>query len=243
MSQWTHVTGCIKLLMSPYVKSTDDNGENVLTLKYPKKQCKIIEHHHYYDNEPTWVTMEVSSFPLAKRIVKSLVEQIMPQGEDKLTYFLNQKVKDCGDCCNFFVSDCEKEMYEELCKKKFGSKYNSEDYQLDIVQINDSFTLTIADDIRDCSGEELYEAFIKLFKAFDTAGIYINSCAVEWKDEWANGKLFRITQKCHDERIVFEVRDIHKDEVEKSDIFKYDYDNDRLVKEEFLSFDGLGDEE
>lgn len=243
MSQWVHVTGCIRLSMSPYVKSTNNEGEDIFTLKYPKKQCKIVKVKHYYEDEPIRVTIQVSSLPIAKKAIKPLMKQIMPQGELGLTYFVNQDSRDYGSSSNCFQNDVEKQTYEELCKKKFGSKYNDKDYKLSSVEHNGDFTLTIADDIRDCSGEELYEAFIKLFKAFDTAGIYINSCAVEWKDEWANGKLFRITQKCHDERIVFEVRDIHKDEAEKSDIFKYDYDTDRLVKEEFLSFDGLGDEE
>lgn len=238
MSQWTYVTGCIKLSMSPYIKDTNSNGEDTLILKYPKEQCKIIEHYHYYDNEPTWVTMEVSSFPIAKRVIKPLIERIIPQGEDKLTYFLNQKEKDCDDCRNFFVSDSEEKMYEELCKKKFGNKYNSKDYQLDVIQVNGSFTLTIANDIRDCSGAELYEAFIELFKAFDAANIYIDSCAIEWKDEWCGNTLFKITQVCPGEEIVFEVRDIRKNKIEKFDVFKYDR-NSKLVKKECCSVKDL----
>lgn len=239
MSQWTHVTGCVKLSMSPYTKN-----EDTLTLQYPKEQCKIVEFYRSYDSEPTWVTMEVSSFPLAKEIIKSLIEQIMPQGEDKLTYFLNQQTNDYGDCRNFFITNLEKETYEELCQKKFGSAYNSKDYQLDVVQTNDSFVLTIADNIRDCSGTELYEAFIELFKAFNAADMYIDSCAIEWKDEWRGNTLFRITQACSGERIVFEVRNTHKDKIEKFDVFKYDH-NSKLVKEEVLSVKDLlkGDKE
>lgn len=237
MSQWAHVTGCIRLSMSPYVKSTNNEGEDIFTLKYPKEQCKIVKVRHYYEDEPTRITMQVSSLPIAKKVIKPLMKQIMPQGELGLTYFINQDSRDYGSSSNCFQDDIEKQTYEELCKKKFGSKYNDKDYKLSWITRNGDFTLTIADDIRDCSGEELYEAFIKLFKSFDMAGIYINSCAVEWKDEWAKDKLFRITQKCADGEIVFEVRDIHKDEVEKFDVFKYDYDSDELVKEEYLSLD------
>lgn len=243
MSQWTHVTGCIRLSMSSYVENTNNEGEDVLTLKYPKEQCKIIRTRPHEDDEPTWVTMQVSSLPIAKRVINPLMKSIMPQGELGLTYFVNQRADDYGNFHNYFYNNSEKEIYEELCKKKFGSKYNDKDYKLDWVQNNCDFTLTIADDIRCCSGEELYNAFIELLKAFDLADIYIDSCAIEWEDEWCSGKLFRITQRSTGNRIVFEVRDIQKDKVEKFDVFKYDSDTAKLVKEEFLSLDNLGDEE
>lgn len=243
MSQWTHVTGCIRLSMSPYAKSTNNEGEDIFTLKYPKEQCKITKVRHYNEDEPIRVTMSVSSLPIAKRVIKSLMKQIMPQGELGLTYFINQDSRSYGGSHNYFSDDAEKETYEELCKKKFGSKYNDKDYELYWIQTNNEITLTIADDIRYCSGDALYYAFTRLFKALDLAGIYINGCSVIWKDEWSNGKLYRITQRGTDNKIVFEVRDIHKDEVEKFDVFKYDDNLDRLVKEEYLSLDDLGDEE
>ena len=243
MSQWTHITGCIRLSISPYSKSTNNEGEDIFTLKYPKEQCKITKVRHYNKDEPIRVTMSISSLPVAKKAIKPLMKQIMPQGELGLTYFINQDSRSYGSSHNYFTDGVERETYEELCKKKFGSKYNDKDYKLDWIQTNAEITLTIADDIRYCSGEELYNAFIKLFKAFDLAGIYINGCSVIWKDGWSGGRLYRITQRGTDNKIVFEVRDVKKDEVEKPDVFLYDYDSDGLVKEEYLSLDDLENEE
>ena len=243
MSQWTHVTGCIRLSMSPYVKNTNNEDEDIFTLKYPKEQCKITKVRRYNEDEPVRVAMSVSSLPVAKRVIKPLMKQIMPQGELGLTYFINQDVNNYGSSHNYFTDDAERETYEELCKKKFESKYNDKDYELYWIQTNDELTLTIADDIRDCSGEELYNAFMKLFKAFDIAGIYINGCSVIWKDEWSGGRLYRITQRGTDNKIIFEVRDIQENEVIKFDVFDYDSDSGRLVKEEYFTLDCVGDEE
>lgn len=242
MSQWTHVAGCVRLFMSPYVKSTNNEGEDIFTLKYPKEQCKIIKTRRYSEDEPTLVTMEISSLPLAKRIIKPLMKQIMPQGEESLTYFLNQEVGDYGSSYNYFNDDTERKIYEELCKKKFGNKYNDEDYELYSIQNNCNFNLTVSDNLRYCSGEELYEDFMKLFLALDKAGIYLIEGTFEWTEDWA-GKLYRITKRFNgDDNIIFEIRDVHTDKVEKFDVLVYN-DDDHLAKEKFLSFEELLEEE
>lgn len=235
MSNWTHVVGNLRLSRNVYSKNTD--GEYVI--KYPKEQGRIIKARKWCKEDPILVDMEIVSMPIVKRIVKPLIEKILPQGECGLTYYLNQRRGDYVTSRSYFKDDTEKEIFEWLCKKRFGDKYNDKDYKLGWIQQNDRFALTIDDDIRDCSGDDLYNAFMELLFAFDKEEITIDDGVMEWRDEWNSELVYRIHTIPNNCKVIFEERDRHKDTVERFDVLQYNFDTDKLVKENYDSFEEL----
>lgn len=228
MSQWTHVNGSFKFSKSPYSQKKDE-----VTIKYPNEQCKITQIQHWHMNDAIYVDFKISSLPLVKKIITPLIEAIIPYGETGFTYYINQCDKDYDCVSSNFTYDCEQDIFENLCKKKFKDEYNTNDYRLNWIQYYSLFTLTFSDDIRYCSGAGLYDSFMKLFVAFSESGIHFEKGIIEWTDEYVPTKLYSIRKFSVSESILFTVKDIQKNKIEKSDLLVYNTESNKLEKQSF----------
>ena len=202
MSMWTYISGSIGLERFPYNFVLDKDGSikyhppgnkdysdyAQLTLPYPEEQFEIknVEPMHLERKENGKnrivdgfeIGIELTSFPIVKREVDSLIKGL-PEGESSVINYSLIKDDFARSSSTSFDSPQAEKMFRRECLKKFSlwdgctwkdmEKYRP--IQLDMENHNEDSILTIHDSVRYCYAYEMYGKVMDFLSGLIDRGI------------------------------------------------------------------------
>lgn len=248
MSRWTHVHGCLRLSASILGEKKNKKGNLIQYIPFPEDQFFLgpAELNSYYNGSRVIYSLDFDvyeySLPRVKPLIDGLIKDIMPQGELKLNYFLNQQKGSFNSACSSFDSDHEKKLFKNNIVKYYSPEHkpysklefnylkSKNNIQLGWVHKNDEFTLTLEDSIRYCSGVQLTKSLESLILKLDENNIHIESGVIEWEDESIEEYYFQFKEE--DDRLKFSMLNKKDNSIKAFRIYFRNWDTDKLEVEE-----------
>lgn len=239
MSQWVHVRGTLVLHGESIRRRKTRTGKPTYYFPYPEEQCSLYA-DYVIDNQ-IQTRLKINSYPLVSRIIKEGILDYIPFGETgtfcNLSYDTNHV-----NISSSQLTPQEQPIFRKLASKQlngYGLPWNMIKKRIacSSVDYNNEVILTINDDIRYCSGNELMTAFYKLFDFLSSKNIYIKGGYIEWVDEWEWDKIFAIRVDEYDSNIKFMILNSKTNSIKswKNLHYKYDYSNNEIIKDETQS--------
>lgn len=255
MSQWTHVRGCLELSSSVYETKTRklSTGEHkTIFLPFPNEQI-VVEIPEPYKTREEKAGLKVSvqfyALPRCQPYIDAAMK-MLPSGEyDIIQYNAFQpkgRFRSSGSRLEPFAVKLAAKQLEKLyadnhmgnlnyqeMKRHWNLKFDWAEYATDI-------TLTISDDLRYCSGEELAESLEKVIIFLQEHDIDVADGYLEWHDEWRSKYIFalRATQFTGCE---FLILDANTNNVLGRRVLRYEWDTGFNTQTLFIKNSGIWD--
>lgn len=198
MSQWVHVVGNLELAHDGFLerKKPLKNSRRFYDDRYyipcPEEQIIFGKSEIYTMDERAHIDMRatVVSLPIAKRIIEKYIKDL-PSGENDVmdhTYYQNQDFARCSSS-QFEFAVVEKKFKEEILKRhgNYWENYREFTKYADVEEGEshcEDFTLSIAEDLRYCDGDEFLTKFLKFIDNIKKEGIRLNKGVLVWYDEY-----------------------------------------------------------
>lgn len=176
MSNWTYITGTMRIGKSVWT----EDGER---LPYPDEQFRLTTAHAIprYDEATLEYETKIDALPVIERLVKKNIS-ILPSGEfDEISYSLSTSDHDYDLSLGEFYSEEMKNLFKKKLMEAGYSRWEADAIEAYSIQVNSYANLTIIDDVRHCSSDEMLEKMHRfIVKLLREASFH--NCLFSWHD-------------------------------------------------------------
>ncbi len=204
MSRWTHVSGALSLSASVYNFAFDwDAAEEKRVIPKPKEQIKICPAFCSQNWSKNCLGLgfiaEVSALPRIRDFLEKQMKEFFP----RIDYIIYNIAGDCDSSSNTGEEQEEDEIKEAVVRLYKNHPFDSEGFSwfeledyynafIDSIQYNSNCYIPFNANIRDCSGEDLTQAFTNFLTTLLENEIHLNNCTVRWYDEYNNSYYYEL---------------------------------------------------